>query len=95
MKITPEQAAFRRGAAKRSYQSFGGHYIRSYVLSPHQMVKDLRTGITTHDVEGILDGDIQQFLESALTLPKMHCSPVMSECHASLPQPLAPIDTQK
>ena len=43
-----------------------GHQIRSYVMQPYQMVKDLRTGTQSSDPQGVLDGDIDAFLESAL-----------------------------
>ena len=43
-----------------------GHQIRSYVLQPYQMVKDLRTGISTSNTGGVLDGDLDQIMEAAL-----------------------------
>jgi peptide chain release factor 2 len=43
-----------------------GHQIRSYVLQPYQMVKDLRTGVETGNSGAVLDGDIDRFLEASL-----------------------------
>ncbi|MBO0766996.1 MAG: peptide chain release factor 2, partial [Hyphomicrobiaceae bacterium] len=43
-----------------------GHQIRSYVLQPYQMVKDLRTGVSTSNTAAVLDGDLDQFMEAAL-----------------------------
>ncbi len=44
-----------------------GHQIRSYVLQPYQLVKDLRTGVETSDTSGVLDGDLDQFMAAALS----------------------------
>ncbi|MGZ3410134.1 MAG: peptide chain release factor 2 [Xanthobacteraceae bacterium] len=43
-----------------------GHQIRSYVLQPYQMVKDLRTGVSTSNTGAVLDGDLDQFMEATL-----------------------------
>lgn len=44
-----------------------GHQIRSYVLQPYQLVKDLRTGVETSDTGGVLDGDLDAFMAAALS----------------------------
>lgn len=44
-----------------------GHQIRSYVLHPYQMIKDLRTGHQTSDSQGVLDGDLDPFLQASLS----------------------------
>ncbi|MCW2316845.1 peptide chain release factor 2 [Rhodoblastus acidophilus] len=43
-----------------------GHQIRSYVLQPYQMVKDLRTGVVSGTPDEVLDGDLDAFMEAAL-----------------------------
>jgi len=43
-----------------------GHQIRSYVLQPYQMVKDMRTGVETSNTGAVLDGDLDDFMAAAL-----------------------------
>jgi peptide chain release factor 2 len=52
-------------AAAKSDIGFG-HQIRSYVLQPYQLVKDLRTGVESTNPSAVLDGDIDRFIEAAL-----------------------------
>ena len=63
LKIREAQAAAEQAA--KTDIGFG-HQIRSYVLQPYQMVKDLRTGVQTSDTGGVLDGDLDAFMEAAL-----------------------------
>ncbi|PIR51735.1 peptide chain release factor 2 [Candidatus Peregrinibacteria bacterium CG10_big_fil_rev_8_21_14_0_10_49_16] len=58
-----QQKSALRGA---SQSADFGQQIRSYVLHPYQMVKDVRTGVETSSTQGVLDGDIQIFIEAAL-----------------------------
>ena len=44
-----------------------GHQIRSYVLQPYQLVKDLRTGVTSTSPSDVLDGDLDPFMAAALS----------------------------
>ena len=62
----------RNAAISEAHEAKGdagwGNQIRSYVLQPYQMVKDLRTGYETSNTQGVLDGDLDAFMEAALAL---------------------------
>ncbi len=60
-----EEAA---NATEASKSDIGwGHQIRSYVLQPYQLVKDLRTGMESTNPQGVLDGDLDAFMEASLS----------------------------
>lgn len=46
-----------------------GNQIRSYVFQPYKLVKDLRTGVETSDIESVLDGNLDEFIESEIKTP--------------------------
>lgn len=50
----------------RTSAAFGGVVVRSYVLDPYELVKDLRTGVSTTDAQAVLDGDIDMFMVERL-----------------------------
>jgi len=60
----------KRAEVERQYGEKGdiawGNQIRSYVFQPYQMIKDLRTGVQTSDIQGVMDGDIDKFIEGKL-----------------------------
>ena len=60
-----EAAADANAAAKTDIG--WGHQIRSYVLQPYQLVKDLRTGVTSTAPSDVLDGDLDRFMAAALS----------------------------
>ncbi|MGD9997948.1 MAG: peptide chain release factor 2 [Ilumatobacteraceae bacterium] len=65
-KVEEEREAELATIAGRQAQVGWGSQIRSYVLQPYQMVKDLRTEVESSNVAGILDGDIDEFMEGYL-----------------------------
>ncbi|MXO90381.1 peptide chain release factor 2 [Pontixanthobacter aquaemixtae] len=69
-RLYEKEMAEREAAAGSEYESkteIGwGHQIRSYVLQPYQMVKDLRTGTTSSSPDAVLDGAIDEFISAAL-----------------------------
>ena len=69
-KLFQLEADKKKAEAERQYGEKGdiawGNQIRSYVFQPYQMVKDLRTGVQTSDIQGVMDGDIDAFIEGKL-----------------------------
>jgi peptide chain release factor 2 len=65
LKLKEQQAELDRLGGERKEIGFGSQ-IRSYVMQPYQMVKDLRSRHTTSDVQGVLDGDLDPFIKAYL-----------------------------
>jgi peptide chain release factor 2 len=61
-----KQQAARDSMAANQTEIGWGHQIRSYVLQPYQMIKDLRTGVETSNTVAVLDGDLNAFIQAAL-----------------------------
>ena len=65
LEVQAKQALKDQTESEKSEIGFG-HQIRSYVLHPYRLVKDLRTEFETSDTQGVLDGNLDQFLEASL-----------------------------
>lgn len=70
-----QQRLDRLDEIKGEQRSVGfGSQIRSYVLQPYQMVKDLRSEHETGNVDAVLDGDLDRFMESYLRWQRQHAA---------------------
>jgi peptide chain release factor 2 len=65
LELQKREAASAANEAQKSDIGWG-HQIRSYVMQPYQMVKDLRTNVETSNIQAVLDGDLDEFLSASL-----------------------------
>ncbi len=69
----------KRSSQEKHYDNMGdiawGHQIRSYVFMPYQMVKDLRTGQQTSQIQNVMDGELDPFIQAYLGWQAAGCPP--------------------
>jgi peptide chain release factor 2 len=65
MEIDKQNAEMAKSYGEKADVAFGSQ-IRSYVFQPYQMVKDLRTGVQTSNIQAVMDGDIDEFIHGKL-----------------------------
>jgi peptide chain release factor 2 len=65
VELDKRSAEIERQYGEKADVAFGSQ-IRSYVFQPYQMIKDLRTGVQSSDISGVMDGDIDAFIEGKL-----------------------------
>ena len=65
LELEKREAAAMAAAASKTEIGWG-HQIRSYVLQPYQLVKDMRTGVESTSPQDVLDGDLDEFMEASL-----------------------------